>query len=112
MKKYIIPDLPPTDNLAYGQRGKIRFLKKAGKDWKYTTGLIVNSMYKNKSKEENVVFGEIHIYVKYDRDVQGSLKLFFDSLEGILYDNDRQVKKFGPVFKHKDIKNPRIEFYF
>ena len=112
MKKYVIPDLPLTDNSAYGQRGKIRFLKKAGKDWKYAAGLIVKLAYKNKPKEEDVMFGEIHVYLKRDRDIQGSLKLFFDAFEGILYINDKQVKKFGPVYKRKDKDNPRIEFYF
>ena len=112
MKKYIIPDLPPTDNLAYGQHGKMRFLKKEGKDWKYAAGLIVKLQYKKAPKKGDVEIGEIHVYVKRDRDVQGSLKLAFDAFEDILYDNDRQIKKFGPVFKFFDKQNPRIEFYF
>ena len=112
MKKYIIPDLPPTDNHTYLQRGKIRFMTQIAKDWKYNAGLIVNSQYKNKPSVTDVIFGEIHIYLKRDRDIQGSLKVFFDSFEGILYDNDRRIRKFGPVFKHSDRANPRIEFFF
>ncbi|MCK4500788.1 RusA family crossover junction endodeoxyribonuclease [Candidatus Babeliales bacterium] len=112
MKKYVIPDLPPTDNHLYGQHGHIRFLTKAGKDWKYMAGMIVKTEYKKKPAKDEVEFGEIRIYLKNWRDIQGSLKIFFDSFEGILYVNDRQVKKFGPVVKYHDKKNPRIEFYF
>ena len=112
MKKYTIPNLPPTDNHLYGQHGHIHFLTKAGKDWKYAAGILVKSKYKNKPTTEDVVFGEIHIYLKRWRDIQGSLKIFFDSFEGILYINDKQIEKFGPVFKHTDKQNPRIEFYY
>jgi len=112
MKKYIIPTLPPTDNHLYGQHGHIRFLTKEGKDWKEYAGLLVKLKYKAKPKEGDVKFGEIHVYLRRTRDIQGTLKLFFDSFEGILYLNDRQIVKFGPVFKHIDKTNPRIEFFF
>lgn len=38
--------------------------------------------------------------------------IFNTRLGIILYINDKQIKKFGPVFKHFDKENPRIEFYF
>ena len=105
--KIVLP-LPPTDNHTYGQRGKIRFMYKEASDWKQDAGLIAKSAG-IKYTEENVVVGEIHFYLKFDRDIQGSLKILFDSLEGIYYKNDKQVKQFGSVFKHKDKNNPRIE---
>ena len=112
MKKYIIPDLPPSDNMTYLQHGKIRFMTQIAKDWKYNAGLLINTQYKKKPREEDLAMGEIHFYLKRDRDIQGSLKLFFDAFEGILYVNDKQIKQFGPVFKHSDKQNPRIEFIF
>ena len=112
MKKYIIPDLPPTDNHTYLQHGKMRFMTKEAKEWKENAGLFVKVEYKKKPQEENLDIGSIHFYLKRDRDIQGSLKLFFDAFEGILYINDKQIKQFGPVFKHSDKTSPRIEFYF
>lgn len=102
--------LPPSDNMTYGQRGKIRFMYKVAKDWKRDAGLIAKSEGV-KYTEEDVIVGEIHFYLKFDRDIQGSLKILFDSLEGIYYKNDKQVKQFGAVFKHKDKDNPRIELF-
>ena len=50
----------------------------------------------------------INFYLKRDRDVHGSGKLIADSLEGIVYVNDKQIKKM--IFeKFIDKDNPRIE---
>lgn len=107
--KIILP-LPPTDNHTYGQRGKIRFMYQEAKKWKRDAGLIAKSE-RVKYTEDPVIVGDIHFYLKYDRDIQGSMKIMFDSLEGIYYKNDKQIIKFGPVFKHKDKVNPRIELF-
>ena len=104
--------LPPTDNQLYriNKGGKGMRMTQDGKDWKLDAGIIAKSE-KVKYTEEPVIVGEIHFYLKYDRDIQGSMKIMFDSLEGIYYKNDKQVIKFGPVFKHKDKANPRIELF-
>lgn len=102
--------LPPTDNHIYGQRGKMRFMYKEAVDWKKAVGIIAKES-KLKYTEEDVVVGEIHFYLKHPRDIQGSLKLLFDALEGVYYKNDKQVIQFGAVFKHKDKDNPRIELF-
>ena len=102
--------LPPTDNHAYGQNGKRKFMYKEAVDWKNYAGLLAVEA-KVKYTEEPVIVGEIHFYLKYWRDIQGSLKLLFDSLEGVYYKNDNQVIQFGAVFKHKDKDNPRIELF-
>jgi len=107
--KIILP-LPPSDNMTYGQRGKIRFMYKVAKDWKRDASLIAKSEGV-KYTEEDVIVGEIHFYLKHWRDIQGSLKILFDALEGVRYKNDNQVKQFGAVYRHKDKKNPRIEVY-
>ena len=104
--------LPPTDNQLYriNKGGKGMRMTQEGKDWKRDAGLIAKSE-KVKYTEEPVIVGEIHFYVKYWRDIQGSLKLLFDSLEGVYYKNDNQVIQFGPVYKHKDKDNPRMELF-
>ena len=109
MIKISLP-LPPTDNHAYGQRGGRRFMYKEAKDWKIKAGKSVKKA-KVLYTEEPIIFGEIHFYLKYQRDIQGSLKLFFDALEKIYYKNDNQIIEFGPVYKHKEKHNPRMEFF-
>ena len=101
--------LPPTDNHTYGQRGKCRFMYKEAVDWKINAGRIAKSA-KIIYTEDPVVFGEIHFYLKRDRDIQGSLKLLFDALEGVYYKNDKQIIEFGPVYKYKSRNDPRVEF--
>lgn len=104
----LILDLPPTDNELYRISGRGMYMTKVGKQWKIDAGWRAKEA-KVKYTEEPVVIGEIHIYLKHDRDCPGGLKLLFDSLEGILYKNDSQIIQFGPVFKHKDRESPRME---
>ena len=104
----LILSLPPTDNHIYRIAGRGMYMTKEARDWKRIAGLIAKSK-KIKYTEKPVIIGEIHIYLKFDRDTQGTTKLLFDSLEGIYYKNDSQVIQFGPVFKHKDKNSPRIE---
>lgn len=84
------------------------YMTDEAEEWKINTGWELKIL-KVKYTEEPVVIGEIHIYLEYDRDTQGGLKLLFDAMEGIYYKNDNQIIQFGPVFKHKDKDNPRIE---
>ena len=105
--KIVLP-LPPTDNHVYGQRGKIRFMYPEAKHWKEMAWLQLKLQYGGEIKKGNVVIGEIIFYLKHWRDIQGSLKLLFDVMEGIVYENDRQVVQFC-VFKKEDKVNPRIE---
>lgn len=107
MTKITLP-LPPTDNQLYGQRGKVRFMYQAGKDWKEKAWLLIRSQYKGKIIEGDINIGSIVFYLKRWRDIQGSLKLVFDSMEGIVYANDRQIRSFYVVRKI-DKSNPRIE---
>lgn len=105
----IILPLPPTDNLLYRIKkgGGGLYMTDEAKEWKTNVGWELKTS-RVKYTEDPVIVGEIHIYLKYDRDTQGGLKLLFDAMEGIYYKNDRQVIQFGPVFKHKDKENPRI----
>ena len=108
----IISPLPPTDNLIYRTNPKSRglYMTKEAKQWKEDFGWVLKET-KIKCTEDPVIIGEIHIYLKHDRDCQGGLKLLFDAMEGIYYKNDKQVICFGPVYKLKDSKNPRIELF-
>ena len=82
---------------------------KEAKDWKENAKLLLKSQYKGKIQKGDVIIGEIRFYLKHWRDIQGSLKLIFDAMEGIVYENDRQVVEFGKVIKKQDKNNPRVE---
>jgi len=104
--EFIIPILPPTDNHLYGQTGHRRFMYKQGRDWKEEVSLLARAQ--NPKLIEGDVRAEITFYLKRERDIQGSLKVLFDALEGIIYNNDKQIVDFR-VFKKFDKENPRVE---
>lgn len=45
------------------------------------------------------------------KDIDGSVKLILDSLQGVLYENDNQIIKLT-IEKKYDAKNPRAEVEF
>jgi len=96
-----------SDNHLYGMRGKTRFMYKEGKEWKENAQMIAKLKWKKKPTTKPLTM-TINFYLKRDRDVHGSGKLIADSLEGIVYVNDKQIKKM--IFeKFIDKDNPRIE---
>ena len=106
----VIDKLPPTDNHIYGQTGHRRFMYKEGKEWKEYVQFLALSKARsiNWKMIKASVKADIVFYLKRGRDIQGSLKLLFDSLEGIVYDNDKRVVDFR-VIKGYDKGKPRIE---
>lgn len=105
----IILPLPPTDNKAYWHRGNMKILTKLARTWKEDAQWRVKEQFNGSMSYADFVVGDITFYLKYERDIQGSLKLLFDMMQGILYKNDKQVIQYGPVFKKWDKENPRIE---
>ena len=105
-----IPILPPTDNHLYGQRGKIRFMYKEAKDWKALVNLVATNMWKDEVKDCKME-AKVTFYLTRERDIQGSLKLLFDALEDVVYDNDKRIWRFEvEKFLDEESKlNPRVE---
>jgi Holliday junction resolvase RusA-like endonuclease len=99
--------LPPTDNHIYGQRGRIRFMFKEAKDWKENAKETAAKEYKGQIQTGDIS-AKISFYLKRARDIQGSLKLLFDALEGVIYENDSQIKNFS-VVRETGKDDPRIE---
>lgn|SRR3990167_1942689 len=100
--------LPPTDNHLYGQHGHIRYMTHEGKVWKEAAQWDIKRQYKGKVKKGDVIIKEMCFFLKRRRDIQGSLKLIFDAMEGIVYENDNQIVDFR-VVKAEDKENPRVE---
>ena len=50
----------------------------------------------------------LSFHFKKDRDIDSSIKILLDLLQGRIYINDNQIQ-FLHVYKYKDIKDPRVE---
>jgi len=102
--------LPMTlsDNHLFGQKGRVRFMYKDGKDWKDNAQLYAKTIYKGEIIEGKLR-ADIYMYVKRDRDLHGSLKLLYDSFQGIVYSDDKQFVE-EHLYKLVDKENPRIIF--
>lgn len=93
-------ELPPTLNQIYkpAQREKYTttIKSKEAKNWQTYCGTMARQELIKKGLESDLKGHyrvDVDMYLKRDRDVDSSLKLLLDSLEGILYKNDKQVKE-------------------
>jgi Holliday junction resolvase RusA-like endonuclease len=111
MKTITLP-LPPTLNHSYGYRSMGRhvsmYKKPEAKQWQRQAALLIQASRHQKTPTKSIVTIKIHMYYKFNRDIDSSLKLLFDTMEGIVYENDRQIISLL-VFKDKDKDNPRLE---
>lgn len=104
--------LPPTTNstykAVYSSRLKrtVFFSSYETKKWKKQAQEIL-SHYADKPTEEPIFF-HIQWYLKFNRDIDGGLKLLMDSLQGVIIKNDKQVVKLVAE-KSFDKLNPRVE---
>jgi len=111
-------DLPPPLNACY--RPTMRgghysiYKSKEAKEWQEYCGLTVNKYLLDHKLEVDLdkkdKFAlEVDLYLKRDRDIDSSLKLLLDALEGQIYVNDKQVTEL----KVKKVKwdEPYIHVY-
>jgi len=96
--------LPPTTNHQYGitcRGGKPRqYLTANAKAWKQETGwMLKNSDDCPVEPWEGDVRATVHFYLKRDRDISND-KLLWDSLEGIVLKNDKQVVESHKYKEH------------
>ncbi len=108
--KAILP-LPPTTNHAYGAvykpslRRAVFYLTKEATTWKKQAARLLSKPGRRLLEGEVEVF--VHWYLKYDRDVDGGLKIVLDALKGTVIKDDRTVVALHS-FKRKDAM-PRCE---
>ena len=88
--KLRIDQLPPTDNNLYGQTGRRRFMYNKGKEWKEYAIWTAMSQYKGEPLRDDIE-ATVKFFLKRDRDIHGSLKLIWDCLENVCYENDKQI---------------------
>lgn len=100
---------PISTQHAYGQHGKIRYMKKDAKDRKEQYQWEAKSQWKSK-----IIGTPIKIAValffgdKRVRDWDNYHKISMDALSGIVWEDDSQVQE-ALITKHYDKENPRIE---
>ena len=111
--KIIIPESPPTDNHLYGQVGHRRFMYPEGKEWKEMSAWCAKQAWKRPVSSDKKFRVETWFYLKRERDIQGSKKVLFDSFEGIIYANDKQVfnEESFKVLDEESKLNPRVEVF-
>lgn len=100
--------LPPTTNSSYKTTKTGGFYTtQKHKDWFVDAGWTVKLGYKGKSIKDEVVV-DITLYLKKDRDIDGSIKPILDLLQrqGV-YTNDSQVVELS-VAKETDKTYPRV----
>lgn len=109
MIKLTLKTLPLSINQTY-KRGKNSFYKsREAKDAQEAMGWEARSQYRGKP-----LIGPLKLQIGFwwpDRrkhDLDNGLKLLLDSMTGILWDDDSQIREMG-LSKATDKENPRIE---
>jgi crossover junction endodeoxyribonuclease RusA len=104
----IICSLPPSINATYKTNRKGGFYKsQEAKDWTEACQWEVRKHYKHSPLTSQIYLG-IDFMQKMNRDIDNGLKLIIDALQGLVYDNDRQVVHLN-VRKFEEKENPRVE---
>ncbi len=100
--------LPPTLNETY-RMGKGHYYKsKETKEWQEMVGWEIKRHYKSLHRLTGPLYVGLSLYLKRDRDIDSSTKGTLDSLEGLVYENDKQIVHLN-VKKCTDKINPHME---
>lgn len=105
MKTVTITTEPISINALYTGR---RFLTKTGRATKESNSWEIKTQWKGEPLTDNVSLNILFYFKDKRKDIDGCLKAILDSLEGIVYLNDRQITELH-VFKEIDKDNPRTE---
>jgi Holliday junction resolvase RusA-like endonuclease len=100
---------PVSTNSLYRRHGHFIYMCKQGKDLKESYQWQAKSQWKGNPTTKDVEI-EVRLYFKDNRrrDWDNWHKILCDSLTGIVWEDDSQIKK-ASVEKFIDKKNPRIE---
>lgn len=108
LMKFTLPMCPPLNSLyRYGRRGMYKIAK--ARAWETDAIYKIKRVRWDRKPITGTIEMWVHLYLKRDRDIDGSLKLILDVFEKAgVYENDSQVTVLQ-VRKQMDKKNPRIE---
>lgn len=105
----ILTGNPISTQHAYGQHGKIRYMKKNAKELKESYWYEAKKIWRRKPLS-GILEIEIHLFFgdKRIRDWDNWHKISLDSLTGIVWNDDSQIKK-ATIIVGYDKERPRIE---
>ena len=109
-KQMITLPLPPTTNHTYltTKYKHGTYKSKEAKDWENLAGYELIP-YRPKKPLLGALYCQIDLFLKRDRDVDGSNKLVLDLLQAMrFYENDSQITHLN-IRKFVDKTNPRME---
>lgn len=111
MKRIVLKGNPLSTSHIYLSRGKMRFMKKEAKDRKEQYAWEAKGQYKGQPIQKDITV-DIVLYFgdKRKRDIDNFNKLWMDSLEGIVYEDDKQIQELHTI-KSYDKQDPRIEVF-
>lgn len=100
--------LPPSINATYKRNANNFYKSNEAKAWEEEAGYIL-MQYRPQKPLLGALFCQIDLFLKRDRDVDGSNKLVIDLLEKMkFFENDSQIEHLN-IKKFVDKKNPRLE---
>ena len=91
--EYTIPFCPPTVNKYWGRSGRNVYVSNEGKNFKYNVQTYMMTQKKKLSKEKLEVDLILNFKNENRRDIDNFCKGIFDSLTGILWEDDSQIIK-------------------
>ena len=104
----LITQKPISTNALY--RGR-RFSTPEGKAYKELVGWEVRKQYKEKPRTGNIaLLIDFYLQDKRPHDLDNLLKGLFDSLTGIIYEDDNQITEMH-VYKKLDKVSPRVTIH-
>lgn len=108
--KITLKGKPISTQHAYGQSGKIRYMKPDAKLLKYSYSVQARNQYKGSPLSSNLsIYIRLYFSDKRVRDWDNWHKLSMDSLTDILWIDDSQIKLATVQIMEVDKKDPRIE---
>lgn len=107
--KLVLP-IPPLSNQyrQFNRQAGCYYRTKEAEQYRLRTGkyAVANGLWMPSS---GPVAFTVHIFrPRKQGDIDGYLKVLFDVLEGIAYENDKQIVELH-AFRHDDKHNPRVE---
>ena len=107
MKTLTLP-LPPPINQTYGIGNRRMYKTDKAKEWENLAGYILLPL-RPKNPMKGRLCAKFTMFLKWDRDLDSSLKLLFDLMQKMrFYVNDSQIDEMR-IKKVKDKENPRLE---
>lgn len=105
MTEYIFPFRPPSVNTYWRRTGSRFYISEAGQKFKYNVQAYMTTQKKKLSKEKLEVDLILNFKDKTVRDIDNFCKGIFDSLTGILWEDDSQIVKLH-ITKNTGTKKP------